>query len=1802
VKKVYEDESNVKAMKPGDKESAGKKLNVYSDGSKTDSVEENKIINVDNQFALGNKSSQILPTDTSSRDVEGCSNFGTCAGRCGLSNSICSCEHNCGGTVECCCDRDIVCKLSPAGMVEDNVVSSTSNESFSEVSSLKGKQCVDKGSCAGRCGGGSASDCWCDEMCDSSGDCCCDREYQCQLVQTGWEDKEKKLSTELFNRSSTSTLNSKTIENTSVSSTPVLSCRNSGSCSGRCGGGSEDDCWCNEICAEDNSCCCDKDLFCDLTPLGMVSKNRTGVVSPITIPSKQRVVSTDVRCQEGTCFGMCGGMADSGCWCDQLCKDSGDCCCDRDIVCYNSMEGWVDRGSTTKSSEGEEFQNLVSSTSTSMSSFQALDTSLTTPKVATLSSVIGSKEFGLPCTLSGNCSMADTGISESSSSKATTENLSRVTVAPSSLLRGNKTVLSPGVPKRCKTIAGPNVNHGCVFPFTYRNKTYTTCPGSTIRGDPWCSTKVDSRQRFVPGYWGFCGRNCPSATKQSPSIQFQTEQASNIRKPILTSRDFVPDGFDTTSQQVKGAGSSSEVNVQENSSKVIKKTEEVNSELNANSQVQAKENSEVMVLNKTSITGISESDSKPKPLSETLNSTMISSAEEDSVSGLDEIAEMLNPRIGNFLQGDRGVANVTVDANVTISEVISPVSSQASLPSLADVTAESNVTTPDYLPAVSTQSSRSPLANVTVETNITTSENLPPVAAQLSSPSLVHTAVDANVTTSEDLPPVSAQSSSPSLANVSAEINDTTSEDPTPVSVQSASPSLVFVSSENEKVPYVKLRPKKTQCLTWAGPEKGERCVFPFTYRNKTFNGCTQFWRQKSWWCATEVDSKGHLEGAKWGLCQDDCPRQVDGADDSVNIDVESSETSRGFDTLGKPIVEDALSLGNQWVEDSLPQPAVREECLTVSGVDIGKTCQFPFIYHGKTYHGCTYNFGVDKPWCSTETEESGNYIPGRWGYCSENCPAHTNHINECITVAGPRPLKLCVFPFMSEGVLHWGCTEKAGKFWCPTLVDDHVEVFGDNWGWCKERCKEIKLEDPCLNGTSTELVEGEVKITTVQTSLTSSSSPKVSIPFSNETSGALVSEEEHKSTKSSTTVSVDPGHVTSPFQTLKNRTAPLRVTVDQSANITSDLTVVKGENVALIPDQLALSPQPVCSNRSSCSGRCGGGSDDDCWCDDLCVQSGDCCCDREKVCGDVQITNGTGPQIVGNNRNSSTMQSDAFETPKDVNPLVTSTSESTTFRSNTSALNAVRPIQSANASDVGPNVLDSLQTDDPTRIGNVSTFEPFSTLSIMSSSTVTIPNSQSPVTDESLLNMENTTSSTSINMTSTSEALSLKTSSALPPDLETTPTQASISSSPSETLSENVTKSISLDNGLSTITSTLASFNMSVLSRSHYRGCLHSGSCESMCGGGSDYTCWCDAECAKNDDCCCDMDTYCVAHPGSEDTQDSSLQDSAPTRPPKLCKAGTCSGRCGGGSDQDCWCDEHCALHHYADCCCDVDTVCTFENVQPHVSHNTTACSNSGSCSGRCDGGSDKDCWCDDLCVQSGDCCCDKEEVCATDLVSSTEGSTVSTTKVQSTSKSTEYVLSTDGSIEDACTSGCMTDSSGPRQNSCCLFPFIYNGEEHNTCIEVDGDKAWCSTKLDEGGLFISNEWGYCDKKCVFNTPSPYSMSEGYNTSTVGVGSIKTTSTSSQSRKPSQGTLTPTTLKSSEAAASSSSTESTTTSTTISSTKKTTLGTVWAPYVFVFKAKPSPDFLAKLPPAQSVVHIPPTQYDPVRALLGDLI
>ena len=65
----------------------------------------------------------------------------------------------------------------------------------------------------------------------------------------------------------------------------------------------------------------------------------------------------------------------------------------------------------------------------------------------------------------------------------------------------------------CHTDGGPAKEAGCMFPFIYRGKTYTSCTAvNTKGGRPWCSTRLDSRGRYMRDRWGYCNDGCLGVT------------------------------------------------------------------------------------------------------------------------------------------------------------------------------------------------------------------------------------------------------------------------------------------------------------------------------------------------------------------------------------------------------------------------------------------------------------------------------------------------------------------------------------------------------------------------------------------------------------------------------------------------------------------------------------------------------------------------------------------------------------------------------------------------------------------------------------------------------------------------------------------------------------------------------------------------------------------------------------------------------------------------------------------------------------------------------------------------------------------------------------------------------------------------------------------------------------------------------------------------------------------------------------------------------------------------------------------
>jgi len=120
----------------------------------------------------------------------------------------------------------------------------------------------------------------------------------------------------------------------------------------------------------------------------------------------------------------------------------------------------------------------------------------------------------------------------------------------------------------------------------------------------------------------------------------------------------------------------------------------------------------------------------------------------------------------------------------------------------------------------------------------------------------------------------------------------------------------------------------------------GRRCVFPFTYKGKTYKSCTLDETSNGKpWCAYETQRDGNAVPNKW----EDCDSSV---------------------------------------------CQVAKACLTESGPDAGNSCKFPFRFNGQTYNSCArftwsgQNYG--KYWCSTMTDRNGNHVNGQgnYGFC----------------------------------------------------------------------------------------------------------------------------------------------------------------------------------------------------------------------------------------------------------------------------------------------------------------------------------------------------------------------------------------------------------------------------------------------------------------------------------------------------------------------------------------------------------------------------------------------------------------------------------------------------------------------------------------------------------------------------------------------------------------------------------------------------------------------------------------------------
>ena len=66
-------------------------------------------------------------------------------------------------------------------------------------------------------------------------------------------------------------------------------------------------------------------------------------------------------------------------------------------------------------------------------------------------------------------------------------------------------------------------------------------------------------------------------------------------------------------------------------------------------------------------------------------------------------------------------------------------------------------------------------------------------------------------------------------------------------------------------------------------------------------------------------------------------------------------------------------------------------------------------------------------------------------------------------------------------------------------------------------------------------------------------------------------------------------------------------------------------------------------------------------------------------------------------------------------------------------------------------------------------------------------------------------------------------------------------------------------------------------------------------------------------------------------------------------------------------------------------------------------------------------------------------------------------------------------------------------------------------TDTDPDG-RFWCATKLDESGVFVDGNWGYCSDDCFQDEPLSSPMIPIMTTSTITTTTTTTTATTSTS------------------------------------------------------------------------------------------
>ncbi|XP_016851306.1 epididymal sperm-binding protein 1 [Anolis carolinensis] len=211
----------------------------------------------------------------------------------------------------------------------------------------------------------------------------------------------------------------------------------------------------------------------------------------------------------------------------------------------------------------------------------------------------------------------------------------------------------------------------------------------------------------------------------------------------------------------------------------------------------------------------------------------------------------------------------------------------------------------------------------------------------------------------------------------------------------------------------------------YGGNSGGKPCVFPFTYKKRTFYTCTnEDAAIGRFWCAT---TGSYDKDKQWSYCAD-TRLAANSQGPCIFPFIYKGKSYSSCTTAG-------ASTGKLWC--SLTSNYDTNPRWTYCDPSEPRPCAFPFIFGGKSYSTCTKKGSADgQLWCAT----TNNYErDSKWKACS---------IQE---YGGNSKGKVCVFPFIYKGKTFKRCTNENssdGRFWCATTRNYDKDK---QWSYCAD-------------------------------------------------------------------------------------------------------------------------------------------------------------------------------------------------------------------------------------------------------------------------------------------------------------------------------------------------------------------------------------------------------------------------------------------------------------------------------------------------------------------------------------------------------------------------------------------------------------------------------------------------------------------------------------------------------------------------------------------------------------------------------